>query len=208
MQSSPHARKALISVVSPCPFARQHLPMRCLGVRSVYKCPFDDRTQIGQLANQTRQSRAGIRLRSYNNISSTFKSTSRFYCTSSAKMTGNTADTLQNQYRLPVDVKPTHYDVTIRTDLDKTEYQGFVKISLDIKKETSCIVLNSSELKLGSAYVLTTVCLHYFDHKHTGQFIRMCWRRHRSYRSSRSIQFKSASRTMSPPRFPLALRLS
>lgn len=76
-------------------------------------------------------------------------------------MTASTADT-QNQYRLPVDVKPIHYDVTIKTDLEKTEYQGFVKISLDIKKDTSRIVLNSSELKLGSAYVLSTgfVCMH------------------------------------------------
>lgn len=72
-------------------------------------------------------------------------------------MTGNTTDTLQNQYRLPVDVKPTHYDITIRTDLEKTEYQGFVRISLDIKKDTSRIVLNSSELKLASAYVLSVI---------------------------------------------------
>ncbi|KAF8627899.1 hypothetical protein AX15_004193 [Amanita polypyramis BW_CC] len=63
-------------------------------------------------------------------------------------MTAITTDTSQNQYRLPVDVKPTHYDVTIRTDLEKLAYQGFVKISLNIKKDTSRIVLNSSELKL------------------------------------------------------------
>jgi hypothetical protein len=151
MQSH-HARKVLITVKPPYPFARQHLQMRC--VRSVYKSPFDDRIQ---LVNRTRQFRTGIRLRSYNNISSTLLPTPRFYCTRSAQMTGNSADTLQNQYRLPVDVKATHYDVTIRTDLEKTEYQGFVRISLDIKKDTSRIVLNSSELKLASAYVPTVV---------------------------------------------------
>ncbi|KIL68636.1 hypothetical protein M378DRAFT_71638 [Amanita muscaria Koide BX008] len=59
----------------------------------------------------------------------------------------------QNQYRLPGDVKPTHYDVTIRTDLKKLEFQGFVKISLDIKNETSCITLNSTELKLSKTTV-------------------------------------------------------
>lgn len=30
------------------------------------------------------------------------------------------------EYRLPTDVKPSHYDVTIRTDLDKLKFDGFV----------------------------------------------------------------------------------
>ncbi|KAF8633724.1 hypothetical protein AX17_004382 [Amanita inopinata Kibby_2008] len=63
----------------------------------------------------------------------------------------------QDQYRLPVDVKPVHYDVTIRTDLEKLEYQGFVKISLDVKTDTSRIVLNSSDLKLGKATIYSDV---------------------------------------------------
>lgn len=33
-----------------------------------------------------------------------------------------------DQYRLPTNVKPTHYDVTIKTDLEKLSFQGFVKI--------------------------------------------------------------------------------
>lgn len=33
-----------------------------------------------------------------------------------------------DQYRLPTNVKPTHYDVTIKTDLEKLRFQGFVKI--------------------------------------------------------------------------------
>ena len=33
-----------------------------------------------------------------------------------------------DQYRLPTNVKPTHYDVTIKTDLEKFKFQGFVKI--------------------------------------------------------------------------------
>jgi len=43
--------------------------------------------------------------------------------------------------------------VTIRTDLEKLTFDGFVKISLDVKKETSTIVLNTAELDLGSASV-------------------------------------------------------
>jgi aminopeptidase 2 len=32
------------------------------------------------------------------------------------------------KYRLPTDVKPTDYDVTIRTDLEQLTFDGFVKI--------------------------------------------------------------------------------
>lgn len=30
--------------------------------------------------------------------------------------------------RLPTDLIPTHYDLTIRTDLEKLEFHGFVRI--------------------------------------------------------------------------------
>ena len=33
-----------------------------------------------------------------------------------------------DHYRLPTDVRPTHYDLTIRTDLEKEKFAGFVKI--------------------------------------------------------------------------------
>lgn len=51
-------------------------------------------------------------------------------------------------FRLPLDVKPTHYDVTIKTDLENSIFEGVVKINLDIKKETSTVVFNSADLKL------------------------------------------------------------
>ncbi|KAH9483761.1 Aminopeptidase 2, mitochondrial [Psilocybe cubensis] len=56
-----------------------------------------------------------------------------------------------DQYRLPTDVKPTHYDVTIKTDLENLTFEGLVKISLDVKAETSQIVLNATDLDLGKA---------------------------------------------------------
>jgi hypothetical protein len=31
-------------------------------------------------------------------------------------------------FRLPLDVKPTHYDVTIKTDLENSLFEGVVKI--------------------------------------------------------------------------------
>ena len=78
----------------------------------------------------------------------------------------------QDIYRLQTDAKPTHYDLTVRTDLEQFVFDGVVTIqcairaslpsrffhgshstlrcvSLDILKETSNIVLNSKELKLG-----------------------------------------------------------
>ncbi|ESK92997.1 leucyl aminopeptidase [Moniliophthora roreri MCA 2997] len=58
-----------------------------------------------------------------------------------------------SQYRLPTNVKPSHYDLTIRTDLDKLTFDGFVKISLDVKEETDTIVLNSNGLQLGKAII-------------------------------------------------------
>ncbi|KAG1832677.1 hypothetical protein EV424DRAFT_1627020 [Suillus variegatus] len=54
-------------------------------------------------------------------------------------------------FRLPLDVKPTHYDVTIKTDLENSIFEGVVKIDLDVKNETSTIVFNSADLKLNDA---------------------------------------------------------
>lgn len=54
-------------------------------------------------------------------------------------------------FRLPLDVNPTHYDLTIKTDLENSIFEGVVKINLDIKKETSTIAFNSADLKLNAA---------------------------------------------------------
>ncbi|KAL0581101.1 Aminopeptidase 2 mitochondrial [Marasmius crinis-equi] len=59
-----------------------------------------------------------------------------------------------NDGRLPTNVKPTHYNLTIRTDLEKLVFEGFVKVSLDVIESTDTIVLNSSGLDLGTAAVL------------------------------------------------------
>ncbi|KAF8061516.1 leucyl aminopeptidase [Lyophyllum atratum] len=58
-----------------------------------------------------------------------------------------------SEYRLPTNVKPTHYDVTIKTDLEKLEFGGFVKISLDVQHDTTSIVLNTADLELGKASI-------------------------------------------------------
>ncbi|KAJ7582802.1 leucyl aminopeptidase [Mycena floridula] len=72
-----------------------------------------------------------------------------------AKFTTSRMTLSESEYRLPTHVKPQHYDLTIKTDLEKLEFQGLVKISLDVIKETSTIVLNSEDLELGEAFLLS-----------------------------------------------------
>ncbi|KAL1756342.1 hypothetical protein FB107DRAFT_211566 [Schizophyllum commune] len=64
-----------------------------------------------------------------------------------------TTEEEETKYRLPTNVRPTHYDVTVQTDLEKLTFRGFVKISLEIKENTKDLVLNSSELELSPARV-------------------------------------------------------
>ncbi|KIY51112.1 hypothetical protein FISHEDRAFT_71404 [Fistulina hepatica ATCC 64428] len=58
-----------------------------------------------------------------------------------------------DKYRLPLDVKPTHYDVIVQTDLQESSFAGLVAIHLDVKKETSQVVLHSSALELAPATI-------------------------------------------------------
>ncbi|KAF9650846.1 hypothetical protein BDM02DRAFT_3217429 [Thelephora ganbajun] len=50
--------------------------------------------------------------------------------------------------RLPLNVKPTHYDLTIRTNLENQTFDGFVDAHLDILQDTSELTFNSSDLTL------------------------------------------------------------
>ncbi|CAE6458236.1 unnamed protein product [Rhizoctonia solani] len=53
-----------------------------------------------------------------------------------------------DEYRLPINVRPTHYDLTIQTDLEALTFKGFETIDLDVVEETSKITFNSSNLAL------------------------------------------------------------
>ncbi|KAI6039016.1 hypothetical protein EDC04DRAFT_2879735 [Pisolithus marmoratus] len=53
-----------------------------------------------------------------------------------------------DDFRLPLDVKPKHYDLTIRTDLNRDVFEGVVKIDLEVRKQTSTIVLNVVDLEI------------------------------------------------------------
>ncbi|KAJ7697953.1 leucyl aminopeptidase [Mycena metata] len=69
-------------------------------------------------------------------------------------MSSDPSANLENQYRLPTNVKPSHYDLTFWTDLRSLEFGGLVAIDLDIVEETSAIVLNCSKaLTLGDVSI-------------------------------------------------------
>ncbi|CCO26128.1 aminopeptidase 2 [Rhizoctonia solani AG-1 IB] len=66
----------------------------------------------------------------------------------------------REEYRLPTNVRPTHYDLTIQTDLEALTFKGFVIVDLDILEETSTITFNSSELILhGDSLSVTSEAL-------------------------------------------------
>ncbi|KAH9030818.1 leucyl aminopeptidase [Lactarius hengduanensis] len=63
-----------------------------------------------------------------------------------------TSENASDHYRLPTEVRPRHYDLTIRTDLEKEKFTGFVIIDLEIVKATKVITFNAAaELLLGPA---------------------------------------------------------
>ena len=79
----------------------------------------------------------------------------------------------RDAYRLPTDLKPTHYDVVVRTDLKELKFDGYVVAqyvlyvasyqsyvltlsSLDVVEDTSSIVFNTAKLGLGAARVSST----------------------------------------------------
>jgi hypothetical protein len=62
----------------------------------------------------------------------------RRYCSSSTTHSVKMAQELATtEYRLPVNVKPRHYDVTIHTDLKELVFNGFVKIRSVINSSSS-----------------------------------------------------------------------
>ncbi|KAH9043934.1 leucyl aminopeptidase [Lactarius pseudohatsudake] len=63
-----------------------------------------------------------------------------------------TSENASDHYRLPTEVRPRHYDLTIRTDLEKEKFTGFVIIDLEIVNATKVITFNAAaELLLGPA---------------------------------------------------------
>ncbi|KAF9227990.1 leucyl aminopeptidase [Gyrodon lividus] len=58
-----------------------------------------------------------------------------------------------SDFRLPLDVKPTHYDLTVKTDLEQETFEGLVKINLEVNEETSSLVFNVADLEVSDVSV-------------------------------------------------------
>jgi puromycin-sensitive aminopeptidase len=61
--------------------------------------------------------------------------------------------TIDNPYRLPRTVLPSHYALTLEPDLDAATFSGEVDIVVDVQEATSSVVLNAAELEIQSATV-------------------------------------------------------
>ncbi|KAJ6582902.1 leucyl aminopeptidase [Mycena vulgaris] len=62
--------------------------------------------------------------------------------------TPNVDNTEDSEYRLPTDVSPTHYQLTILTDLEGLKFMGTVEVDLAVRNTTPRIVLNVADLVL------------------------------------------------------------
>ncbi|MEM7092466.1 MAG: M1 family metallopeptidase [Actinomycetota bacterium] len=61
---------------------------------------------------------------------------------------------MTNPHRLPTDVLPTRYDLTLRPDIDDASFGGHVTIDATAASETTEIVLNAIELEIGTVTVV------------------------------------------------------
>lgn len=60
-----------------------------------------------------------------------------------------------SEYRLPTDVSPTHYNLTVLTDLEDLKFVGTVEIDLTVRNTTPRIVLNAADLEFRDISVST-----------------------------------------------------
>ena len=59
----------------------------------------------------------------------------------------------ESDYRLPRNVLPRHYDITLEPDLEVASFKGSVAIDIEVVEATSVITLNAIELEIHTAVV-------------------------------------------------------
>lgn len=68
-----------------------------------------------------------------------------------------------SDYRLPTNVKATHYDLTFKTDLDALKFWGYAVVDLDILEDTDSIQFNAADIDLTDASVVDLSSGHSFQ---------------------------------------------
>ena len=69
--------------------------------------------------------------------------------------------TESSAYRLPANVRPTAYRLTLTPDLENFTFEGQVSIDLDVSEPTARVLLNAAELEIASAWVHRRIrCFH------------------------------------------------
>ena len=58
-----------------------------------------------------------------------------------------------NPYRLPRNVVPSHYNLTLQPDLDEATFSGTCEVSIEVTAATRTIVLNAVELDITEAFL-------------------------------------------------------
>ena len=60
----------------------------------------------------------------------------------------------KSNFRLPLNVQPTHYKISLEPDLDNFTFSGIETIAVNIFEATDCVVLNATELKIHNAKIV------------------------------------------------------
>ncbi|MEO8742331.1 MAG: M1 family peptidase, partial [Lysobacteraceae bacterium] len=65
--------------------------------------------------------------------------------------TSAAASAIRTTTQLPRDVRPSHYDVTIRPDASNLRFNGDVTVDIDVLQATRSIALNAIDLAFSNA---------------------------------------------------------
>jgi Peptidase M1 N-terminal domain len=53
-----------------------------------------------------------------------------------------------NEYRLPRSTRPTNYDLWLKVDVDRAEFSGSVKITIEVIEQTDTVALNVRDVNV------------------------------------------------------------
>ena len=62
-------------------------------------------------------------------------------------------DDTQYRYRLPKNVIPSHYDLTLEPDLEHFTFAGTEAVNIAVAESTDVFVINSIEIEIDEAWV-------------------------------------------------------